>query len=146
MQNVMITDTKTTGVIVPSRADRMRIIRRIVKEHDVSGSRAEAMLSGVIAFLQMCSAHSHIQFVPSPAVDDAWHTFLIYTRVYRKFCASVGRAYIDHEPNDGATVSVGGYGRTIRFMDANQITYDRTLWDASAGADCVPDPCTCEAN
>lgn len=35
--------------------------------------------------------------IPSPQIDDMWHTALMFTADYRALCESLGR-FIDHEP------------------------------------------------
>lgn len=36
--------------------------------------------------------------MPSKAVDEAWHTFILDTRAYREFCRSALGRYYDHVP------------------------------------------------
>lgn len=143
MQIVNVTETLVSeGAARVSSVNFDRIVHRIVKDHLVTEERARIMLQGAISFLVMCSRYHGKQFTPSRSVDDAWHTFLLYTQAYAVFCASLG-ARLHHEPNDGPEMHVGGYARTLRFMDDNGIAYDETLWASNAEGDSVADPSTC---
>lgn len=101
------------------------------------------MLQGALDFLTMCSQHHGQEFTPSREVDDAWHTLLLYTKIYERFCRALG-AKLHHEPNDGPVQHVGGYARTIKFMDEHRIVRDPALWEpAGMAGDSVADPSTC---
>lgn len=41
--------------------------------------------------------------VLSKKVDALWHTFVVHTPQYRKFCDEVNGGYIDHQPHSEAT-------------------------------------------
>jgi hypothetical protein len=38
--------------------------------------------------------------MPSKAVDDVWHTCLMFTRLYEDFCAKTVGRFVHHEPAD----------------------------------------------
>ncbi len=39
----------------------------------------------------------------SPRIDAIWHTFLLFTPMYRDFCEQAFGFYVDHLPRTGAT-------------------------------------------
>lgn len=114
-----------------------------MRDYSVTEVRASIMFQGCLDFLTMCSTHKGRQFTPSKEVDDAWHTFLLYSRAYAGFCAALG-SRLWHEPNDGHEPHVGGYAMTLQFMREHAIVHDPRLWQPHAmAADSVPDPSTC---
>lgn len=144
MENASITTSPVTNNASRlSREDFQRVIRRITRDHGVSEKHAEIMLHGALDFLTLSSKHRGMQFTPSKEVDDAWHTFLLYSRAYSSFTAGLG-VRLFHEPNDGPMKHVGGYARTLRFMKDHGIAYDHRLWSEQAlVGDSVADPSTC---
>ena len=154
-----------------SAVDKGRIVLRIAKDHAMDETRAAAVFEETLRFLTMAATHPDERFAPSLAVDDGWHTFLLYTKAYRVFCRSLGRNFIDHEPNDlketakpaegeahcGINCRTGcdyvgetsprkfrGTMHTVGFMEANGIAFNCDLWPRKAKGDCLADPCTCE--
>nr|VFK16557.1 MAG: hypothetical protein BECKLPF1236B_GA0070989_109713 [Candidatus Kentron sp. LPFa] len=41
--------------------------------------------------------------IPSSAVDEIWHAFILYTPQYRQFCEEVFGFFVDHQPNSVET-------------------------------------------
>ncbi len=37
-----------------------------------------------------------------PALDPLWHTFLLFTKDYQRFCQTLGVPFIHHQPFDDA--------------------------------------------
>jgi hypothetical protein len=143
----MFAPTKqTTATHLPhpllSPEDHERIRTRIARDHQVDIDRAESMLKGALSFLTMCAMHPGREFTPARPVDNAWHTFLLYSRAYERFCRSMNRR-LYHEPNDKSERHFGGYQRTLQFMHEEGITYDVTLWAEDAAGNSVADPSTC---
>lgn len=55
---------------------------------------------------------------PSKAVDEAWHTHILFTRSYHAFCLAWGGAYLHHHPGTGK-------GEESAFRQAYHRTLDR---------------------
>ncbi len=58
---------------------------------------------------------------PSKAVDEAWHTHILFTRSYIGFCEAARGSYLHHQPGDG------GDEDKARFREAYHRTLDRYL-------------------
>ncbi len=54
---------------------------------------------------------------PSKVVDEVWHTFILFTRSYERFCYQAKGAMLHHDPGGG------GQADEARFQEA----YSRTL-------------------
>jgi hypothetical protein len=107
-----------------------RLVGRIVKEEGFDRSVAEEIMEAAICFLVICAENPDESFSPSPIVDIGWHTFILYTREYAKFCNEVAGRFIHHAPNDmpDAPQTPGGLQRTIDHIVANGLPYNALLW------------------
>lgn len=114
----------TTQIGEVSEVDQQRIVARIMEDHAKTHAEAEAIFGEARMFLAMAAQHRGMSFVPSTHVDVGWHTFLLYTRAYQRFCQSLGMVFIHHEPSDIGNGIRGGYMRTIEYMKAHGIPYN----------------------
>ena len=56
--------------------------------------------------------------MPSQVVDDAWHTFILFTRNYELFCRKAFGRFLHHTPAEamaGQTTATEGIKRTWRI-------------------------------
>lgn len=119
-----------------------RLVARIQKEQNIAREKAERIMDSALGFLHLCAKNPGKRFSPSPLVDVGWHTFLMYTQDYAKFCMQQAGRFIHHEPNDNPAVVMtsGGACATIAFMNAGGISFDAEMWKhASSGSDCTVD-------
>ncbi len=49
-------------------------------------------------FLMCLQANKRMVAMPSQAVDDFWHEFILNTKAYREFCSEAFGRYLDHVP------------------------------------------------
>ena len=75
------------------------VVERLQEELEVTREEAEQMWLDAKLFLWAC-AHSE-SMCPTKAIDEAWHTFILFTREYFKFCNLVNGRYIHHKPHVG---------------------------------------------
>lgn len=75
--------------------------------------------------------------VPSRPVDDMWHTALVFTEVYRDFCATYVGRFIDHNPHEHSDPD--GYFATRDVAAELFGELDPRFWtdDSAACADCT---------
>jgi uncharacterized membrane protein YgcG len=70
--------------------------------------------------------------MPSRAVDEAWHEFILDTRTYTSFChGAVGR-YLHHTPDEAMGTPMGdALAETVRAWDRSEMgrREDSILWD-----------------
>ena len=59
--------------------------------------------------------------MPSQVIDDAWHEFILSTRIYEKFCAKALGSFLHHTPAEAMstpTLAKGGIKRAWRLACA----------------------------
>ena len=82
------------------------IVRRYCSDFGRTPEDGAAGFQAFKQFMVVC-AESDGARAPSEAIDDIWHTALLFTRPYREFCSEALGAYIHHEPvEDRADTSV----------------------------------------
>ena len=76
-----------------------RILKRYQKDYGVSEEVAREHERELKRFL-IVGAENHPGHTDmfSPAVDDLWHTFLLFTREYKYFCEEILGQFIHHVP------------------------------------------------
>ena len=71
-------------------------------------------------YLVMCAAREQwvgIYGLCGP-VDDLWHTFIIFTRMYLDFCSTVAGRFLHHTPTEAANgAAYENYARTLRVYE-----------------------------
>ena len=85
---------------------------------------ATAILGGVLMALA-ATAHAGQRMVamPSQAVDDAWHEFILFTRQYDKFCRHAFGRFLHHTPAEAMstpTQASDGLKRAWRLACAHE--------------------------
>lgn len=119
-----------------------RLVARVQKDHGVVKEMAERIMNAALGFLDLCAKNPEKRFSPTPLVDVGWHTFLMYTQDYAKFCLERAGRFIHHEPNDNPAVAMAGGGAcaTVAFMKSNGVSFDAEMWrHTSSGNDCTVD-------
>jgi hypothetical protein len=86
------------------------LIPRMVKEFGYTEELANDLMREAKRMLYLY-ARTRESVVPSVIVDDAWHTFLLFTRSYKRFADFIG-VYVHHEPTKGSPDGGVGYART----------------------------------
>lgn len=86
-----------TGLIPAQLHERLS--NRIQVDEDFDGETADRILDAAIQFLHFCATHKGT-WAPSALVDIGWHTFLLYTRDYQRFCSRYANRFIHHNPTD----------------------------------------------
>jgi len=73
------------------------LLERFVRDHGGTLDDARRKFIGLKQFLIIC-ALGNCPKVPSPQVDDMWHTFLLFTRDYQSFCNDYLGRFVHHQP------------------------------------------------
>ena len=63
--------------------------------HKMSVSAVEELFSELKDFLSGCSGHGKS---PSKEVDQIWHSFILHTAEYARFCEVFFNRFIHHKP------------------------------------------------
>lgn len=75
-----------------------RVENRIAKDMGCSLARAESLFQDLTQFLWIASASTKA-CLPTPAIDEAWHVFLLFTKDYSHFCETYCGRFMHHEPS-----------------------------------------------
>jgi hypothetical protein len=70
--------------------------------------------------------------MPSRAVDDAWHEFILDSVAYTAFCDAAFGAYLHHTPDEAmSTPMADALGNTVRAWDRSDAgtNHESVLWD-----------------
>ncbi|MDB5259275.1 MAG: hypothetical protein JWO73_483 [Candidatus Taylorbacteria bacterium] len=103
------TDGKTTSNKPPIQEMRSReevmayrfppLVERLQEELKLSKREANRLFKDMLMFLYICGTNTGKHgYSPSPMIDEAWHTFIIFTREYAKFCNEHFGYFIHHNP------------------------------------------------
>ena len=74
------------------------VIEHFVLKKAVSRERASSLFKELEQFLSLGSANS----TPAIEVDEAWHEFILHTRLYADYCANTLGRFIHHVPQKPA--------------------------------------------
>lgn len=73
------------------------VVDRLAHDATVSRERARQLMAELFDFLDAAAGTGAPQR-PSPAIDQAWHTFILHTRDYAAFCQDRYGRFIHHIP------------------------------------------------
>lgn len=107
----------------------------------------ELVETGLRQWLRCCGAalgDDRIIGMPSHAVDEAWHGFILCTERYAAFCEQAYGRFLHHHPDGSGTGATDGVtaqlGRTVvAWMLVAQPGEECVLWDLDARV-CVEHP------
>ncbi len=78
---------------------RMLDKRLAARRPELSAEQREQVFVALNDYFQLCrQAGRRMVAMPSQAVDDAWHEFILFTRQYDKFCAHAFGRFLHHTP------------------------------------------------
>jgi hypothetical protein len=117
-----------------------RLVMRITRDRGVDESHAERVMDQTLGFLKLCAVEPDVHYGPSEVVDLGWHTFILDTREYARFCNRLAGRFIHHVPTDGMDVSDVSRPDTVAAMVRYGIEVDDELWPDLA-EDCYGDQC-----
>jgi hypothetical protein len=74
--------------------------KRLAARHpELSEAQRQEVFVGLNDYFQLCrTAGKRMVAMPSQAVDDAWHEFILFTRQYNQFCQSAFGRFLHHTP------------------------------------------------
>lgn len=117
-----------------------RLARRITTDHpDISETAARRIIGQAAAFIAASGRQPGQSLAPSKPVDIGWHTFILHTVDYAKFCQQVAGGFVHHVPTDEGEEPTGGpqaaRARTLAAITAAGYAIDEELWPDMA--DCT---------
>lgn len=81
----------------------VELIATLKNEHDYTDSDIEIITAQFKEFIKLCLIADHSVAMPSKAVDDLWHEFLLLEDEYKDFCDKALGRFLIHIPNDERT-------------------------------------------
>jgi hypothetical protein len=76
----------------------MRLKFRDVRP-DLDSAQEQRVFDGLRDYFILCAqARGRFISMPSQMVDDAWHAFILHTRVYQDFCTKAYGRFLHHTP------------------------------------------------
>ncbi len=76
------------------------VLGRFRQKHpELSDAQEKLLCDGLQQYFQICQrARSKFVAMPSQVVDDLWHDFILFTRLYRQFCDKAFGRFLHHTP------------------------------------------------
>lgn len=125
------------------------IIKRYRKDFDVEESVASIHEHEIRRYLYLSATHPGERWPMVASVDKLWHTFLLFTRDYQRFCNSLGVPFLHHEPFADETDHSRVAEAYARFLSCYRAEFGEPLasiWPAQIGttSDCTDCEQQCE--
>lgn len=126
--------------------DLLKITDRFANTHKASREIAELLEVECKKYLLLCALFPGESLGMKGNVDNYWHTFLLFTKEYSRFCNEIAGFFIHHVPSVSHTLERGSFARTMAlYRETFGIEPDPRAWGhwemRSAGAD-VKDDCS----
>lgn len=76
---------------------------RIAKELGIPIEEAEELFMETLKYLYVCRQARKVKIPVSPSLvlDEGWHTFILFTKEYARFCEECVGEFIHHVPDMG---------------------------------------------
>lgn len=102
------------------------------------GSCQRALIE-VLRFLCLCDASAKA-LTPSIRVDAVWHEFILFTRLYERYCNEVFGRFIHHQPDDDSDQTGKQYLATLAAYRSRFGEPNPEFWPEPgvASSDCGP--------
>lgn len=117
-----------------------KIVARYIQDEGVSPSTANIHERELKRFLALCAIFRGPIGMRGP-VDELWHSFLMFTEDYERFCTKVAGAFIHHAPNDEDTPEAGRRSAALRFNAAYEAVFqespDPEIWPLLTSGSCM---------
>lgn len=103
---------------------RMLDQRLAARRPELSEAQRSEVFAALLDYFAICNkAGRRMVAMPSQAVDDAWHEFILFTRQYRRFCDRAFGRFLHHTPAEAMaspTVAQEGIKRAWRLACARE--------------------------
>jgi hypothetical protein len=115
-----------------------RLLLRYMEDFGADRRTAEARFHGFKQFIAVCGTMDG-DIVTSDTIDGVWHTFLLFTREYERFCHAHVGEYLHHEPFE--TPKPHAYVATRACAQRLFGPLDASLWPVTAKGRCSSGAC-----
>ena len=121
------------------------VITRYARNTQLSYQDAERHVFELRRFLVLCATNEGPGYGMRGQIDEAWHTFLMFTREYAEFCDAIGGRFIHHQPHTTPADRSEGSGAYTRFLADYEHAFGEPapadLWPRPFGSEEVGGPC-----
>lgn len=123
------------------------LVERLQDKLGITEGQAIDLFDDMKRFLYLCAVTPG-PLAPSPAIDEAWHHFVLHTADYQSFCHRYFGRFIHHTPHTRAQRASIDDSAFLRMRSAGIAAFGTALssnWDSNAGIckSCKnPEPCS----
>ncbi|MGH0004846.1 hypothetical protein ACQU0X_32695 [Pseudovibrio ascidiaceicola] len=91
---------------VAEQIDMSAVLTRYQKETGFSTDVVKAQQRELLRFLSLSAVVIRVgkSYGMAGAIDELWHTFVIFTRNYAQFCKQVAGCFLHHVPDTGGAI------------------------------------------
>ena len=122
----------------PSKFNHAALARQVLAKNDLLGKRiaeharidASAVpkaLTEVVRFLNLIAYHKET-LTPSKQVDEVWHEFILFTKLYIDFCTNHFGRIIHHHPGGTKEKNQAKFRNTIERYQTHFGTPEPYFW------------------
>lgn len=90
------------------------MVTKIIKGCGIEEDEVPIVFEEMLKFLWLIGALNQ-RLTPSLIVDNAWHEFILFTRLYHAFCDEHFNRYIHHSPGGNEADNHRNFKRTIQL-------------------------------
>ena len=109
--------------------DFAKVTDRYIKDSKVSPQLAAETLVELKRWFTLCALHPEKMYATGGQVDEMWHTFILFTKDYARFCHDITGAFIHHVPEvasgdiEAQIRSAETMRDKVRLLEADYLTY-----------------------
>ncbi|MGB0430642.1 MAG: glycine-rich domain-containing protein [Bacteroidia bacterium] len=90
------------------------MVAKIANACKIDELQVPVVFEEVLKFLWLIGALNQ-KLTPSLITDNAWHEFILFTRLYHRFCDKHFGRYIHHSPGGNENENRRNYSKTIQL-------------------------------
>jgi hypothetical protein len=76
------------------------VLQRYARDYRASLDHARRLERELKRYLALCALAPDKSYAMAGPVDGLWHTFILFTRLYSRFCDQTAGQYLHHQPGD----------------------------------------------
>ena len=73
------------------------VVERLERTTTLSKAQAEELFEDTKKFVYLCAKHPEVS-IPTQALDEGWHNFILFTKDYADFCERFLGRFVHHSP------------------------------------------------
>jgi len=132
-----------------SMFDFGKVVDRYVRDCNVSRQAAGETLVELKRWFTLCALHPEKTYATGGSVDEMWHTFILFTKDYARFCQDIAGVFIHHSPEmtsddiEEQIASAEKMRKKVRVLEADYLKYfgappPRHIWPRSPEPNTFP--------